>query len=87
MNSSVGSSQPKASHDKLRKTSDGNNYVKWLDKLKDDFSTNSAVSVKQFGPDLLHDQTSFQARFALRSLEFPPRVGLKNRTELENKRL
>jgi len=63
MNSSVGNSQPKVSHDKLRKTPDGTNYVKWLDKLKEDFSSNSVVSVKQFGPDLLRDQASFQARF------------------------
>ena len=37
--------------------------MKWLDKLKEDFSSNCAVSVKQYGPDVLRDQSSFKARF------------------------
>jgi len=52
MSSILVGSQPKASYEKLRKTPEGSNNVKWPDKLKEDFASNSAVSVTRFGPDL-----------------------------------
>jgi hypothetical protein len=62
-NNSGGNHQPRVNHDKLKKTADGNNYVKWLEKLKGDFAENSAVVVKQYGPDLLRDQSGYMESF------------------------
>ena len=62
--SNLGSkSSSKPNHEKLVKTADGSNYVKWIEKLEVDFTTNSAICVKQFGPDLLTEQTSWLESF------------------------
>ena len=55
--------QHKANHDKLKKTADGNNYTKWFERLQEEFASNSAVVVKQYGPDLLRDQKGYLESF------------------------
>ena len=57
------SNQSKLGNEKLKKSVDGNNYVKWLERLKEDFASNSASCVKQYGPDLLRDQRGWIERY------------------------
>ena len=83
----MASGQLKSGHEKLRKPLRGSNYVKCLDKLREDFASNSAVAVKQFGPDLLRDQTNFQARFAQKYMaadEFEKVGLLRKKSERQN---
>mgnify|MGYP000639503064 CR=1 FL=1 len=60
--------QAKSGNEKLKK-SDGNNYVKWLERLREDFASNSASCVKQYGPDLLRDQRGWIERYRTQYVE------------------
>ena len=87
ISSALAIGQPKGSHDRLRKTPEGSNYAKWLDKLREDFALNSAVVVKQYGPDIVDDQGDFQTQFALdyMAADEYEKVGLlKKKAERQN---
>jgi hypothetical protein len=63
VNNMSNNNQTKSGNEKLKKSVDGNNYVKWLERLREDFASNSASCVKQYGPDLLRDQRGWLERY------------------------